>query len=105
MDWCLECLLELREFEPAENPVCRAGNWFHHRHGAAVAVCLYGALGFFGPSLLSQTFLSYQKPIVFAGAILAAAIGVLRLYDFLKPERPAERTDCKKVMLALRGTK
>lgn len=23
------------------------------------------------------------------------AIGVLRLYDFLKPERPAERADCK----------
>lgn len=64
--------------------------------GSSVAVCLYGALGFFGPSLLFQTFLSYQKPIVFAGAILAVAIGVLRLYDFLKPERPAERTDCQK---------
>ena len=51
---------------------------------------------FFGPSLLSQTFLSYQKTIVFAGAVLAVAIGVLRLYDFLKPERPAERSDCKK---------
>ena len=50
----------------------------------------------FGPGLLSQTFLSYQKPIVFAGAILAAAIGVLRLYDFLKPERPAEQADRQK---------
>ena len=64
--------------------------------GSSVAACLYGALGFFGPSLLSQTFLSYQKPIVFAGAILAAAIGVLRLYDFLRPERPAERADWRK---------
>ena len=64
--------------------------------GSSVAACLYSALGFLGPSLLSQTFLSYQKPIVFAGAILAAAIGVLRLYDFLRPERSAQRADCRK---------
>ena len=64
--------------------------------GSSLASCLYIALGFFGLSLFSQTSLSYQKPIVFVGALLAVAIGVLRLYDFLMPEWPAERADRRK---------
>ena len=69
--------------------------------GSSVAACLYSALGFLGPSLLSQTFLSYQKPIVFAGAILLRQSGSSGFATSLGQKGLLNELIAGKAMLAL----